>query len=283
MKLQPLSQHLGADVVGIDLRDVDDAAFEAIHQAWLRYSVLRFRDQTLSDDDLKAFSERFGPLEFRPMGKVTEAERERMPNPYVTVISNIVEEGKPIGGLGALESKWHTDMSYVETPPTASALYAVEVPPTGGDTQFCSMRSALGRLPSELRRAADEHALKHDAAHDSVGRLRRGFDHAGDPAGAPGAVHPMVMTHPETGERVLYLGRRADAYVEGLPLAESERLLDAIWAHVAKPEDMWTQEWRVGDLVVWDNRALMHRRDAFDPTTRRLMRRTQVRPRAVAG
>jgi taurine dioxygenase len=124
--------------------------------------------------------------------------------------------------------------------------------------------------------------LKHDAAHDSVGNLRRGFDHTDDPADAPGSVHPIVKPHPVTGRATLFLGRRQDAYVETLDLAESEALIDEIWGYVALPDHVWTQSWRVGDLIMWDNRCLMHRRAAFDASSRRLMRRTQVRPKEVS-
>ena len=267
----------GADVQDVDVAALDDAAFPEIHAAWLDRAVLRFRDQRLDREALQSFSRRFGPLEYAPFGKITPEELAKIRHPYVTVISNIVENGRPIGGLGAAEARWHTDMSYIEHPPTASILYAVEVPPAEGDTHYCNMLGALGALPPDLAARARGVRVKHDAAHDSIGKLRRGHRDVDDPRDAPGAHHPMVMRHPETGRDALYLGRRQDAYVEGLSLEESEALLDAIWRHVALPSDTWTQQWRVGDLVIWDNRSVMHRRAAFDPNCRRLMLRTQVR------
>ncbi len=267
----------GADVQDVDVATVDDAAFSEIHAAWLDRAVLRFRDQRLDREALQSFSRRFGPLEYAPFGKITPEELAKIRHPYVTVISNIVENGRPIGGLGAAEARWHTDMSYIEHPPTASILYAVEVPPAEGDTHYCNMLGALGALPPDLAARARGVRVKHDAAHDSIGKLRRGHRDVDDPRDAPGAHHPMVLRHPETGRDALYLGRRQDAYVEGLSLDESEALLDAIWHHVALPNDTWTQQWRVGDLVIWDNRSVMHRRAAFDPNCRRLMLRTQVR------
>ena len=267
----------GADVLDVEIGALDDAGFAEIYTAWLDRAVLRFRDQRLDREALQTFSRRFGPLEYAPFGKITPAELAKIRHPYVTVISNIVENGRPIGGLGAAEAKWHTDMSYIEHPPTASILYAVEVPPADGDTHYCNMLGALEALPPELASRARGVRVKHDAAHDSIGKLRRGHRDVDDPRDAPGAHHPMVMRHPETGRDALYLGRRQDAYVEGLSLEESEALLDAIWRHVALPSDTWTQQWRVGDLVIWDNRSVMHRRAAFDPNCRRLMLRTQVR------
>jgi taurine dioxygenase len=119
--------------------------------------------------------------------------------------------------------------------------------------------------------------VKHDASYTSVGGLRTGFDDITDPREAPGVVHPLVVLHPETRRPALLLGRRKLAYVPGLSLEDSEALLDELWAHVARPEFTWTQHWQPGDVILWDNRAVMHRRDAFDPDTRRLLRRTQLK------
>lgn len=278
MQITPLPNDFAAEVTGLDASRVDDAAFDALYSVWLHYPILRLRRQRLDDAQLQAFSKRFGPLEYAPMGRISNAERDKLPNPFVTTISNIVENGRPIGGLGNAEAAWHTDMSYIDDPPTASILYAVETPEAGGDTHFCNMIAALGALPPMLQEQARSARLKHDAAHDSVGTLRRGHRHAKSPVEAPGAVHPMVRRHPENHTEALFLGRRQDAYVEGLPLADSEALLDEVWRYVALPDAVWTQQWQVGDLLIWDNRSVMHRRAAFNAGARRLMRRTQVRP-----
>ena len=279
MKVVPFPAPIGADVYDVSVSELNDSQFADIYSAWLEHSVLRFRDQVLSDGQLKTFSERFGPLEYAPHGKVTDAERAEISNPYVATISNIVENGKAIGGLQNKDTSWHTDMSYIEHPPTASLLYAVEVPQDGGDTAFCSMSTALEQLPNELFIACSEMTIKHDAAHDSIGKMRRGHTAFSSPIHAPGACHPAVLTHPETQKTVLYLGRRQNAYIQGLSIEESERTLDEIWRHVALPMHTWTQKWQVNDLVVWDNRAVMHRRSGFPNSQRRLMRRTQVKAR----
>ena len=224
-----------------------------------------------------SFSRRFGELDHAPMGLATREQRARLRNPFVTSISNVVEGGHPIGGLGAYEAQWHCDMAYQPGPATGSVLYAVEVPESGGDTSFTSMRGAYEALPPELRRRIAGLTLKHDASHTSVGELRPGYDSDPDPREAPGAVHPLVVIHPDTREPVLLLGRRQLAYVPGLSLEDSEALLDELWSHVAGPDCTWTQVWRVGDVLMWDNRSVMHHRDAFDPQTRRLMRRTQLK------
>ncbi len=167
-------------------------------------------------------------------------------------------------------------MSYNPVPPMASALYALEVPPSGGDTGFCNMYAALNTLPLTLRERIDGLSCVHDSSLNSVGQLRVGFEDVTDPRRTPGAVHPLVRTHPVTGRACLFLGRRRNAYVQGLELAESEALLDALWAHVTRPEHCWTQQWHVGDLVLWDNRCALHRRDEFDGSARRVMHRTQI-------
>ena len=184
--------------------------------------------------------------------------------------------GKPIGDLGNSEALWHTDMSYNDVPPMASALYALEIPPTGGETGFCNMYLAYENLPAPLKERAESLQCKHDSSRNSTGGLRRGQPENTTPRDAPGAVHPLVRTHPVTGRNALFLGRRLNAYIVGLDPQESESLLDTLWAHATKPEYTWYQEWRLGDLILWDNRCVMHRRNAFDGTQRRIMHRTQL-------
>jgi taurine dioxygenase len=185
--------------------------------------------------------------------------------------------GEPIGSLGDGEAVWHTDMSYLEVPPKASMLYALEVPPTGGNTSFCTMYGIYDALPARLKERIAGLEIKHDGTYNSGGYLRQGVTPTDDPMTSPGAVHPLVCTHPATGGRTLYLGRRRNAYLVGLELGESEALLDELWSYVDRPEFAWEHAWRVGDFVLWDNRCTMHRRDAFDPRSRRIMHRTQVK------
>lgn len=277
MQIIPLTdQNLAADIVDFDASRSDTVAFKQLYDAWLVYGVVRLRNQSLTDDDLLGFSRRFGSLGHSPMGKISKSELSKVANPFVLTISNIRVNGKPIGGLGSGETSWHTDMSYVEHPPKASLLHALKVPERGGETHFCCMRQAYEVLPEKLKQRISDLRLKHDAAHDSIGKLRRGFAHSTNAKLAPGEYHPLVKIHPETALQLLFLGRRQDAYVENFDLAASETLLDEIWKHVAKPEHVWTQSWKVGDLLVWDNRRLMHKRSSFDDKDERLMRRTQV-------
>jgi taurine dioxygenase len=275
MRVQSTGAALGAEVQGIDLRAIDTEAFAAIHRAWLDYHVLLVRDQTLTDEDLVGFSRRFGDLDEAPMQETgqrfVEGHRE------IYVISNVVQDGVAIGSLGSGEAVWHTDMSYLAEPPKASVLYALEVPSLGGDTSFCSMCAAWEALPVQLQRRIEGLRVKHDGTYNSGGYTRQGVTPTNDPRTSPGAFHPLVSVHPETGRRGLYLGRRRNAYVEGLSVDESEALLDDIWEQATRESLTWRHRWRAGDLVLWDNRCTMHRRDAFDPTARRVMHRTQIK------
>jgi taurine dioxygenase len=281
-EISPTGAALAAEIRGIDLRHIDDGVFAAIHRAWLEHLVLLFRGQQLGDGELIAFSRRFGALDFAPIQETGRRFVEGLPEIYV--VSNVIENGVPIGSLGAGEAVWHTDMSYIADPPKASMLYALEIPPEGGDTGFVNMYAVYEALPPALRRRIDGLSLKHDGTYNSGGYLRQGIEAVDDPVFSPGAVHPLVCTHPESGRRVLYLGRRRNAYITGLPLAQSEVLLDELWRYAERAEFTWYNRWRAGDLVLWDNRCTMHRRDPFDAGSRRIMHRTQIkgetRPRA---
>lgn len=274
IEIVPVSDALGAEVRGVDLADVDAATLGKIREAWLKHIVLLFRDQELTDEQLADFSRNFGELDLAPP---METDGGAPGHPEILIISNVKVDGKAIGSLGDGEAIWHSDMNYMEAPPTGSLLYSLEVPPSGGDTGFSNMYLALETLPADLRRRIDGLSIKHDSSTNSGGYLRTGAEPVTDVRTCPGAVHPMVCTHPETGRKALFVGRRRHAYIAGLPLEESEKLLDEIWAHATKPEFAWHHQWRVGDVLMWDNRCAMHRRDAFDPSTRRVMHRTQIK------
>ena len=265
---------VGAEVRGVDLAAATPAQIDAIKQAWYRHDVLVFRGQRLTDDDLLAFSRYFGALDPPPN---QGAGRKSPPGyPDVYVVSNVRDDkGEPIGALGDGEAQWHTDMSYAALPPDASMLYSLEIPASGGDTCFCSMKAALAKLPPALAARIARLDIKHDGTYDSGGTLRKGLAPSADPRGSIGTPHPAVIEHPVSGERALYLGRRRNAYVTGLELDASERLLDELWSYVET--SVYRHRWALGDLVLWDNRTTMHRRDAFDPTSRRVMHRTQIK------
>ena len=283
MQIIPIAGTFGADVTGVRLGSLSDASFEDIYDAWLEYGVLRFRAQSLNKEDLQVFSQRFGPLEEIPLGRLSAAQKAKIDNRYVTPISNIVVDGKPIGGLGDAEASWHSDMTYVESPPPASVLLGVEIPPVGGDTFFADQREALALLPDSLRARITDLTIKHDAAHDSVGLLRPGFEAFDDPRDAPGAEHAIVLNHDETGDECLYLGRRDWAYIPRLALEDSEALLDDLWRYATPAHAVVEQNWLPGDVIVWDNRRCLHRRSSIDPSHRRLLLRCQVLARPSLG
>lgn len=282
LRVTKLAPALGADVEGLDAsQPLDAQSVAALHAAWLEHHVLRIRGQSMSDPQMLAFSRNFGELD--PPGPNPYGKPFLPQHPEMNVISNIKEGGAPIGNLGDGEAIWHADMTYIEQPPKAALLFALEVPPAGGDTYWANMALAFETLPARLRRAIEGRVAIHDATYNSAGFLRKGYKELSDPREAPGARHPLVKVHPETGRACLFLGRRRNSSIVGLPLAESDALLDELWAHATQPQLCFRQQWKVGDLMIWDNRCTLHRRDAFDPNARRRMHRTQIKGEPAAA
>jgi len=279
VEVRSLTPVLGVELGGVDLAALDDDQAAAVRAAFERHGAIVLRDQHLTPDDLVAFSRRFGELDEAPL---METGRTAVPGyPEIYVVSNVLgADGKPIGSLGAGEAVWHTDMSYLAAPPGASLLYALEVPPAGGDTWLCSTAAALDALPADLRKALDGRMIKHDGTYNSGGYVRAGVRVDDNPETCEGQPHPAICRHPAGGPDVLYLGRRRNAYVMGLPLADSEALLDRVWAYACRAENTYKHRWRVGDVLMWDNRVTMHRRDPFDAASRRVMHRTQIKGEA---
>lgn len=274
--VKPITAAVGAEISGVDLTRLSADEFDVISDAFNTHSALLIRGQVLSVDDLVAFSKRFGDLDEAPVNENGKTAIEGYPELYV--VSNIPgDDGKPIGSMGAGEAVWHTDMSYLEVPPKASMLYALEVPEEGGDTWVCGMQAAYDTLPDDLRAQIEDKTIKHDGTYNSAGFLRQGLVDQTDAYSAPGTLHPAVCAHPVTGEKALFLGRQRLSFVDGMLLEESEKLLDEVWQHATRAEHSYGHHWQVGDLLMWDNRTTLHRRDAFDPSARRLMHRTQIR------
>jgi len=273
-----LDTPLGVEISGIDLSGpISPRDVEAIGAAWRDRLVVVFHDQALSDPQLVAFSRNFGELD--PPGPNPYGKPFLKDHPELNVISNVVEDGEPIGNLGDGEAVWHADMTYVEVPPKAAMLHALEVPPpqAGGNTYFADMFAAYAALPADLKTAAEGRVAVHDASTNSAGMLRKGYRKVIDVRHTVGAHHPLVRTESATGRKALFLGRRPNAYVIGLDVADSEALLDALWAHATRPEFTLCHRWKVGDLLMWNNLSVLHRRDPFDPKTRRIMHRSQIK------
>src|SRR5713226_7626676 len=178
---------LGAEVRGVDLKNIDASQFTALERAWHDHQVILVRGQTLGDEDLIAFSRRFGDLDWAPVQETGRRFVEGLPEIYI--VSNVTVNGEPIGSLGAGEASWHTDMSYLEDPPKASMLYALEVPPSGGNTYFSSMYHAYESLPDGLKRRIFGLTLKHDGTYNSGGYVRQGTVAIDDPLTSPGTYH----------------------------------------------------------------------------------------------
>ena len=277
MKLINSVKSLGGEIVDLDISNkLTQDQINFINQSWDERLVLVFKKQNLDDHKLINFSKYFGELD--PPG----------PNPYgitflpefpeINVISNVKNEhGTPIGNLGDGEAVWHADMTYLQLPPKAGILYALEVPENQGNTHFANMELAYSELPNRLKDKIDGKILIHDSAHNSAGMLRKGYSEVDNPSDTPGARHPMVITDKNTNNKLLFLGRRPHAYIIGLELEESENLLNEIWEHATQEKFTWTQKWEKGDLLMWKNLNVLHKRDAFDPNTRRIMHRTQLK------
>ena len=279
IEVLPSPAGIGAEVRGLELgRGLDAASFATVREAFHRHLVLLFRGQSLDDAALVGLAAHFGTPEIAPRSEVSDDVGGYAPSmPEVTIISNIEVAGQPIGSLGAGEADWHADMTFTERPPAACMLHALELPASGGNTQFASMYRAHDTLAPALRQRIEGRLAIHDYSMTSAGDLRKGFEAVTDVRETPGARHPLIVTHPETGRRALLLGRRRNSYIIGLEVAESEALLDELWAHACDSAHAFEVVWRLGDLVLWDNRCVMHRRDPFDGQARRLLHRTQVR------
>jgi taurine dioxygenase len=276
ISVRNLDAALGAQVGGLDLsRPLARDDIATIEDAWRERLVVVFHGQDLSDPQLIAFSRYFGELD--PPGPNPYGEPFLKQHPELNVISNVVENGKPIGNLGDGEAVWHADMTYVDVPPKAAMLHSLEVPPSGGNTYFANMFAAYETLPADLKQAAAGKIAVHDASTNSAGLLRKGYKQVTDVRDVVGARHPLVRTEPKSSRKALFLGRRPNSYVVGLSVPESEALLDALWAHATQPRFAMCHEWQVGDVLMWNNLSVLHRRDPFDPKARRIMHRSQIK------
>jgi taurine dioxygenase len=264
---------LGAEIRGVDLaRPIDDVTFAAIERAYDAHGVIFFRDQRITPQQQVAFTRRFGAIEFNIFG-----ERWSVPgSPEIVVVSNITEDGRPIGVRRAGEN-WHSDMCYTARPPRGTMLYALEVPDlfglTLGDTEFASAAAAWDALPEPLRRMLDGRR----AVFDFTGRKRAVPPTRDEIDRNPPVRHPIVRTHPHTGRKCLYVMRDDCTGVEGIATEAAEALIAALADHIVKPEFVYRHQWRSGDLLMWDNCTVQHRAiQDYDMPQRRLMHRTTM-------
>jgi len=279
----PAKAALGAEVHGLDLRQLNDATFRQLHQQWLHHVLLVIKNQSIGAEDLVKLVKRFGTpvsssgLHERKLEERTANQLFNLP-PEVTAVTNVREQGKPVGILGDGEIVWHSDFSFKERPTAARMLVAMEVPPQdkGGNTLFLNAYAAYDALPEEYKAKLSGKTIKQGNIVDTAMKLRPGASLDDDIRTAPGPSHPIISTHPETGCNMLFLGRRHAAYVNGMSLEDSETFLDELWANGIQDRFCYTHRWSKGDVVVWDNRATVHRRDGFDPESRRVLYAAQV-------
>lgn len=275
LHIRPLDAPLGAEVLGLDLsRPVEADDFARIHRAHLDHHLVVFRNQRITPAQQIAFSRRFGPLQIHVLRQFQLAG-----HPEILVVSNVVENGQPIG-LGDAGHFWHSDLSYKERPSLGSMLHAQELPAEGGDTLFANMHTAWDSLPAHLKRAVDGRRAEHTYLKQyealrqrSPWRPKLTDDQLAE---VQPVLHPVVRTHPETGRKALFVSEHFTTRIDGLPDDESRELLDALFAHSVRPEHVYRHVWQAHDMVFWDNRSLMHLAAGCPDHLRRRLNRTTI-------
>ena len=272
--IRPLSPLFAAEIVGLDLRrKLPEEAWHRVYDAFVRYHVLAFRDQILTKDEQIAFSEQFGTLERHI------ARNRGSDNPWVHTVSNLGPDGHPSGKVNS--TSWHTDKSFRPEPSLATILHAVTMPPDGGDTCFANMYAAYDALGDEEKAALDGLRVIHSW---ELSREKQGQKATPEEIrDAPPMSHPLVRVHPDTGRKCLFMGEHA-SHIEGRPIAEGRALLAQLEAHATEERFVYRHRWRRGDLLMWDNRCLLHRADPNFDAVRypRVLHRTCLRGTAPA-
>ncbi|WP_404990224.1 TauD/TfdA dioxygenase family protein [Caballeronia sp. LZ065] len=275
IEIHPFDAPLGAEVLGLDLsRPLSAADFARIHRAHLDYHVLVFRDQRITPDEQVAFSKRFGPLQIHVLHQFGLAG-----HPEVLIVSNITENGKPIG-LGDAGHFWHSDLSYKDKPSLGSLLHAQELPSVGGDTLFANQHLAWDSLPAHLQKAVEGRVAEHTYLAKYAELQKRSPWRpnlsAEQIAQVKPVTHPVVRTHPETKRRALFVSEHFTTRVIGLPDDESQSLLAELFAHSTRPEFIYRHQWQPRDMVFWDNRSVMHLAAGTPDDQRRKLYRTTI-------
>lgn len=269
MEIIPLSPALGAEIRGVDAgRSLDDETFSAILDAWHRHLVIVLRGQDLDEEAQVRFAERFGEL------SPIHIAQSSTSNPAVMYIGNLRKDGKILGALPLGEMQFHSDQCYQQRPAMGTMLYSLEVPAEGGNTLFANCYKAYDVLPEEVKRRVEGRTAVHVYDYDggvvdrkNMVAMDQGISFA----------HPVARTHPQTGRRSLYVNRLMTHHIEGMPPEESERLLALMFDALERPDFIYEHRWRIGDLLLWDNRCTVHARRDFDPNARRWMRRVTLK------
>jgi taurine dioxygenase len=275
LETRPLHPTLAREIVGLSLWEKPDAAIAAeLRALYAQYGVLVFRRQALSEAELAAFCALFGRLE-----RTVRSDWASPTTPEITVLSNLKDAlGQPIGGLGDGELQWHSDQSYMLKPATGAALYALELPPAGGETFWVDLRAAYAGLSRQLRTRISGKRGVFDYTKRLAGYGRAVDQQISEEAKrqTPPVTHALVRAHPETGDRSLYLDSTTTTGIDYMDTASGLALLDEVYQSATRDEFVYAHQWQVGDLVLWDNGFTMHRRTPFDSGARRLMKRTTM-------
>jgi taurine dioxygenase len=255
LEIRPLSDALGAEVSGLDLtQPLDEATKAKIQDAFLKHHLLCFRSQPLTPADFARVAGYFGTPQLQLLRKRRHGE-----TPEVSILESTYKraEDKPDDMKLVRLSGWHTDDSYFAVPAKATMLQSIEIPDSGGETKFCNMRKAYQDLPEETRRRLD--GLRAVHGYDTKRAPARAIKRtAAEEAETPDVDHPLVRTHDDTGEKTIYFNSNRTDHVVGMAREESDALLDMVYDHVTRPEYQYHHKWRVGDILLWDNRCLMH-------------------------
>ena len=274
MRIEPATECFGAFVSDVDLRSLTDDEATQIEAAWAENGVLFFRDQPLTPEAHIAFAERFAPIDVNKFFKPVDGHPQ---------IAQVLKEADQITNIGG---GWHTDHSYDQIPARGSILLAREVPPTGGDTLFMSVAAAYDALDDDMKERLTGLEARHSNEH-VFGAAAAPQQHAGDRLGNPdqtgGAVHPVVIAHPTTGRKLLYVNAAFTLGVVGLDQAESDELLHQLYAHMIKPEFSYQFQWEPGSIAMWDNRSTWHWALNDYQGHRRLMHRITVQGEALSA
>ena len=287
LEVVPTGAALGAEIRGVDLaQPMSEEVKGALRDAWTEHLVLLFRDQEMTEeqhlDATRIFGEAVVPAAKAYYDKAGKEQTWAAKYAEITVVHNLDDDGNPVQqneSLGSGEVVWHNDNSYAEKPPAGSMLYGRRLPPSGGNTCFSNQYTAYETLPEDVKQKIEGKTAVHDASRNSAGTLRPGVKLPTKPSEVPGPHHPLVCTHPESGRKALYLGRRRaypSQYIDDMEEQESEALLDFLWEHACRDELVWAHVWRLGDVLLWDNRCTMHYREPHAGTHPRLMHRTQI-------
>jgi taurine dioxygenase len=275
LEIRPFDAPLGAEVFGLDLRTpLGDTDSARIHRAHLDYHVLVFRDQRITPEQHIAFSRTFGPLQIHVLRQF-----QLEGHPEILVVSNIKENGQPIG-LGDAGHFWHSDLSYKDTPSLGSLLHAQELPSEGGDTLFSNMHRVWDTLPAELRRTIRDLHAEHTylAKYEALQKRspwRPNLSAAQIAEVAP-VVHPVVRTHPETGRQALFVSEHFTTRIVDIPEDESASLLAELFGYIERAENIYRHAWSEHDLVLWDNRSIQHLAAGCPDHQRRKLYRTTI-------